>query len=251
MDTPHPLPTKFERSIVLTEAERHAISFVPLRIEQVRADQAVLREGARPKRSCLLVEGLLCNAKVVSNGSRQILAFHLPEDMPDLTSLHLEVRDSDTWALTDCTLAFIEHRDLDDLCDEQRRLAKFLWRCTLVDASVHREWTVNVGQREGLSRMAHLFCEIMRRMETIERAEHKSCTFPVTQEDLGEATGLSSVHVNRVLQELRRQKLISFSRGRLTIHDWDRLAELADFRDNYLHILLARPELVARAYQAP
>ena len=117
MDVPHPFLSKFERSLALTEVERQAIGALPLRQEVVRADQAILREGDRPKRSCMVVEGMACNAKVTRGGGRQILAFHLPEDMPDLTSLHLEVRDSDTWALTDCTLAFVDHRDLDRFSD--------------------------------------------------------------------------------------------------------------------------------------
>jgi CRP-like cAMP-binding protein len=240
MDVPHTFLSKFERSLALTEAERQAISALPLREELVRADQAILREGDRPKRSCMVVEGLACNAKVTRGGGRQILAFHLPEDMPDLTSLHLEVRDSDTWALTDCTLAFMDHRDLDRFCDEHYRLAKFLWRSTLIDTSIHREWTVNVGMREGLSRTAHLFCELMLRMETLGRAKDGSCALPLTQEDLGQATGLSSVHVNRMLQELRKRELISFTRGQLTIHDWDGLVELADFRTDYLHLPTTR-----------
>jgi CRP-like cAMP-binding protein len=144
---PHPLLSKFERALVLTEAERYAIILLPVQLETVRANQAILREGARPTRSCLLVEGLACNPKVTCGGKRQILAFHIPEDMPNLTSLHLEVRDSGTWAMTNCAPAFVDHRDLDQLCEEQPRLAKFLWRSTLVDASVHREWTVNVGLR--------------------------------------------------------------------------------------------------------
>ena len=154
--------------------------------------------------------------------------------------LHLEVRDSDTWALTDCSLVFVDHGDLDRFCDEQPRLAKFLWRSTLVDASVHREWTMNVGLREGLSRMAHLFCELMLRMETIGRARDGSCILQITQEDLAEATGMSNVHVNRMLQELRGRELISFGRGKLTIHDWDGLVELADFRTDYLHLPVAK-----------
>ena len=236
MNVPHPFLSKFERSLALTEVERQAIGALPLRQELVRADQAILREGDRPKRSCMVVEGLACNSKVTRGGGRQILAFHLPEDMPDLTSLHLEVRDSDTWALTDCTLAFVDHRDLDRFCDQHPRLAKFLWRSTLVDASVHREWTVNVGAREGLSRMAHLFCELLLRMATLGRAKNGTCVLPITQGDLAEATGLSPVHINRMIQELRRRNLIAFTRGQLTVHDWDRLVELADFRGDYLHL---------------
>ena len=236
MDPTQTLLTKCERFLALTEAERQAIATLPMRVEEVKADQAILREGSRPKRSILLMAGLSCNSKISTNGKRQILAFHIPEDAPDLTSLHLEVRDSDTWAIADCTLAYMDHGDLNQFCDENPRLAKFLWRTTLVDAAVHREWTMNVGLRDALSRMAHLFCEILLRMETIGRAEDGRCAFPVTQEDLGEATGMSNVHVNRVLQDLRGQGLISFAKGRLTVHDRDGLVELADFRTDYLHL---------------
>ena len=236
MDTPHPLLSKFERWLVLTDEEHQAILALPVREELVRSDKAILREGDRPRRSSMLVEGLACNAKVTQGGKRQILAFYLPEDMPDLTSLHLEVRDSDTWALTDCTLAFVDHRDLDRFCDEQPRLAKFLWRNTLIDASVHREWTMNVGAREGLNRVAHLFCELMLRMRTLGRTRDGSCALPLTQADLGEATGLLQVHINRMIQELRGRELISFTRGQLTIYDWDALVELASFRTDYLHL---------------
>ncbi len=249
MSQVHPLIPKFERALALTEAERVALIILPIRLETVKSDQAILREGSRPTRACFLTEGLACNSKIGPNGRRQILAFHIPEDTPDLTSLHLEVRDSDTWAMTNCTLAFMDHRDLDRFCQEHYRLAKFLWRSTLIDTSIHREWTVNVGMREGLSRMAHLFCELMLRMKTLGRAKDGTCALPLTQQDLGEATGLSSVHLNRMLQELRKRELITFTRGQLTIHDWDRLVELADFRDDYLHLPpVDRPE---RAVEEP
>jgi CRP-like cAMP-binding protein len=179
---------------------------------------------------------MACSSKGRANGKRQILAFHIPLDMPDLTSLLLEVRDCDLLAITNCTLGYIEHRDLLPFCLAQPRLSLDLWRTTLVDAAVHREWTLNVGQREGLSRLAHVFCEMMTRMELIDRAKDKSCALPLTQQDLAEATGQSSVHINRTLQELRRRELLSFVRGQLTIHDWDSLVDLAEFRTNYLHI---------------
>lgn len=240
MTDAHPLLTKIERSLVLTEAERVAIMLLPLRQETVRADQAILREGSRPRRSCLVVEGVCCKSKVGPNGKRHILALHIPEDMPDLTSLHLDRRDSDMWALTDCALAFMQHDDLNRLCEENPRLARFLWRTTLVEGAMHREWTMNVGLREGPSRMAHLFCEMMLRMQAIGRADKGSCALPLTQEDLAEATGMSSVHANRVLQDLRQRKLVAFARGQLTIHDWDGLVQLGDFRPDYLHILAAK-----------
>lgn len=236
----HPLMSKFERALTLTTDEKLAILLLPVQVEAVKADQAILREGARPTRSAHLLEGTACNAKVSAGGRRQILAFHLPEDSPDLTSFLLEVRDSDTWAITDCDLAYVDHRDLDQLCSEQPRLARFLWRTTLVDAAVHREWTMNVGLREGLSRLAHLFCELATRMAHIGRAAGGVCHLGLTQADLGEATALSDVHLNRMLQELRRRELITFTKGTLTVLDWDRLAELADFRTDYLHLPNAR-----------
>ena len=104
-----------------------------------------------------------------------------------------------------------------------------------MDAAIYREWVVNLGQRQAPSRIAHVFCELMLRMEAVGLAQDRSCHLGLTQEDLGQATGLSLVHVNRTLQDLRGQGLISFAQGRLTIHDWDRLVEVGDFRPDYLH----------------
>ncbi len=236
MDPAQTLISKFERFLVLTDAERQAVIDLPMRVEEFSADQAILREGARPKRSALLLDGLCCNSKVGANGRRQILAFYIPEDAPDLISLHLEVLDSDTWAITPCTLAFTDHGDLNRFCDAHPRLARFLWRSTLVDASIHREWTMNVGLRDGKSRMAHVLCEILTRMDAIGRAQNGTCAFRVTQEDLAEATGMSKVHAGRVLQDLRREGLFTLDKGQLTVHDFDRLMEVADFRTEYLHL---------------
>jgi CRP-like cAMP-binding protein len=240
MNASQVLQSKFERVLALTEEERAAIAALPLHVVEVKADEIILREGVPATRSSLLIEGLACSSKGLGNGRRQILAFHIPFDTPDLVSFLLEVRDCDILALTDCTLAYVEHRDLLALCTAQPRLALDLWRTTLVDAAVHREWTLNVGQREGLSRLAHVFCEMMTRMELIGRARDKSCALPLTQQDLAEATGQSNVHVNRTLQELRRQELLSFVRGQLTIHDWDGLVAVAEFRTEYLHIPATR-----------
>lgn len=105
-----------------------------------------------------------------------------------------------------------------------------------MDGSIYREWVVNVAQREAPSRMAHLFCEIRVRAEAAGLAQGDTCPFPVTQGDLGEMTGLSLVHVNRTLQDLRGRDLVGFGQGVLTIHDWPALVELGDFRTNYLHL---------------
>jgi CRP-like cAMP-binding protein len=232
----HPLLSKLARILVLSENEAAAVRAVPVEALPVKAHQAISREGDGPTKSCLVLEGMVCTSKVVAGGKRQIMAFHIRGDGPDLHSLHLPLLDSDIWAISDCRMAFMLHKDLRALNREHPRLGEVLWRTTLVDASIYREWMVNVGQREAISRIAHLFCETMLRSEDAGLGRSGTCPFPVTQSDLSQATGLSSVHVNRTLQALRGQNLISFSKGVLTIHNWQALVALADFRADYLHL---------------
>ena len=239
MTTSHPLLAKLERSLALTEPERHAIGAVPVHEVEVAADHDIVHEGDQPSRCFLIIEGVTCVSQIVEGGRRQIDAFHVPGDMPDLHSLHLDVMDCDMWAVTPGRLAFMEHDALRALCAAQPRVAAALWRLTVVDAAIYRQWVTNLGQRPAINRLAHLFCEMMLRMEAVGRAKDGHCALPITQADLSDASGLSFVHVNRTLQDLREMGLITFGRGQLTIHDWDALALLADFRPDYLH--LARP----------
>jgi CRP-like cAMP-binding protein len=236
MDTPHPLVSKLARVLDLEAAERSAIEAVPLRQAEVRADHEILREGDRPSRCFMVLDGVTCISQTVEGGRRQIASFHIPGDMPDLHGLHLDVMDCDMWAVTDGRLGFMEHGAVRQLCAEQPRVAAALWRLTVVDAAIYRQWVTSLGQRPAINRIAHFFCEMLLRMDAVGRAEHGSCALPITQAELSDASGLSVVHVNRTLQELREMGLITFARGRLTIHDWDALALLADFRPDYLHL---------------
>jgi CRP-like cAMP-binding protein len=236
MPAEHPLLTKLARSLQLSEDETAAVRAVAVELIPYRADQMIARQGDKPSRSCLVMDGLLCTSKVIEGGKRQIMAFHIRGDGPDLHSLHLDLLDSDIWAISDCRVAFMPHKDLRALNRAHPRLGEVLWRTSLVDGSIYREWMVNVGQRDAMSRMAHLFCETLLRSEAAGLGEGGTCPFPVTQSDLSEATGLSQVHVNRTLQGLRGQNLISIGKGSLTIHNWDRLAAIADFRADYLHL---------------
>jgi CRP-like cAMP-binding protein len=227
---------KLERTIALTEAERLSFNEVPVHVETLLAGEGPSWAGDRPSRSFVILEGLLCTSKTLRDGDIQITAFHIPGDMPDLLSLHLEVLDSDISALTNCTVAFMSHERLRAFCERHPRMAAALWRATLVDSAVFSEWVVNVAQRPALSRLAHLLCEMMTRMEAMGLAENRRCDLRLTQADLSEATGLSVVHVNRTLQSLRSQGLISFGKGQLTVHDWDALARVGEFRADYLHL---------------
>jgi CRP-like cAMP-binding protein len=232
----HPLLSKLDRAVTLTDSERRALSKVPIHLTTLKDDRDVARRGDRPSRCVLVIEGMLATSKVNAAGKRQIMAFHVPGDIPDLLSIHLEVLDSDIRTVSESKVAFIDHTPLRALCADHPRIAADLWRATLVDAAIFREWVVNVGQRPALNRLAHLFCEITVRMDEVGLAKNRSCSLPLTQTELGEATGLSPVHVNRSLQVLRARGLLSLERGELTIHDWRGLRDVAEFQFDYLHL---------------
>lgn len=236
MAAEHPLLLKLSRVLDLSGAEAAAIRAVPVQAAAFGADTVLAREGDRPSRSFLVAEGLACTSKVAAGGRRQIMALHIPGDAPDLHSLHLSFLDSDIWAITDCRLAYVAHADLRALGRAHPRIMEELWRVTLVEGAIYREWMVNISQRQAPSRVAHVFCEMMLRMEVVGLARDRTCALPITQADLSEMTGLSQVHVNRTLQALREQGLITFAQGSLAIHDWEALAELGDFQADYLHL---------------
>jgi CRP-like cAMP-binding protein len=227
---------KLESIFSLDENERAALLNLPLQVMTLRADQDIVREGDRPSRSCALVEGFAATYKVTSEGKRQVTAFHIAGDIPDLQSLHLEVLDSSLSTLTPCKVGFIQHEALHDLCDRNPRIARALWRETLIDASIFREWTLNIGRREAYGRIAHILSELMARMDAVGLTKDHTCEMPITQGEFADATGLSNVHVNRVLQELRRDGLIVFKGSTLQVPDWDKLKAAGEFDPTYLHL---------------
>jgi CRP-like cAMP-binding protein len=238
------LVRRLESVGVLADGEKAAIEKLPIQVTSLRADQDIVREGDRPTRSCLVVQGFACTFKITGQGKRQIMAFQFAGDIPDLQSLHLTVLDSSLGTITPCTVAFIQHEALHDLCDRHPGIAAALWRTTLIDASIFREWVTNIGRRQAYSRIAHLLCEVVVRMRAVGLAENGTCDLPMTQDELADATGISTVHVNRTLQELRGDKLITLRGERLTVLDWRGLTQAGDFDPTYLH--LREPERVAR-----
>lgn len=231
-----PLVRKLEADTILAAEDRAALLALPARRVSLREGQDLVREGDRPTRCFVLLKGHLANYKENGDGERQTLAFHIPGDIPDLQSLHLRVLDNSLRALTPVEGAFVDHADMRSLCHARPKLADALWRETLITAAIVREWLLNVSRREGASRMAHLLCEWFRRMEAMGLVDGHACDLPLTQLELGEATGFSTVHTNRVLQELRGAGLIAHRAGRLEILDWDGLARVGDFDPAYLHL---------------
>ncbi len=231
----HPTITKLQSILTLSDEECAAILRLPMHIMGLRADQDIVREGDRPTRSCALLEGIACTYKIIDTGKRQIMAFHVPGDVPDLQSLHLRTLDNSVGTLTPCRVGFIQHEDLRALCHAHPRIADAFWRATLIDGAIYREWVLNVGRRDAYAGMAHLLCEWMSRMRAVGLTQNNTCELPMTQSELGDAVGLSTVHVNCTLQELRGAGLITLQRGLLTVHDWDGLVGAGGFDPTYLH----------------
>ena len=199
----------------LNEPERAAVAALPIHIVELEAGQDIVREGEQPSRSCLLLSGLACIYKITGDGRRQIMAFQIPGDVPDLQSLHLRTLDNSIGTLTTCRLGFIRHDHLRDLCQQFPRITEAFWRTTLIDAAIFREWIANIGQREAPARLSLLLlCETLVRMEAMGLASGLTCAFPINQRRLGEAIGMSTVHVNRTLQQLRGLGLIRLQSGK-------------------------------------
>lgn len=220
----------------LTEDEKHCLLTLSLSTRSVAADQDIVREGDRPSECCLVVEGFVCRYKFTVEGRRQIFSFHTPGDIPDLQSLHLERMDHSLMTLTPCKLAFIPHQSLTDLMRRCSRVADVMWRDTLIDAAIFREWMIGIGRRSAYTRIAHVLCEVFVRLKAVGLANGHECELPLTQAELADALGLSTVHVNRSLQELRGDGLIELRGGSLMILNWDRLTTAGEFDPAYLHL---------------
>jgi CRP-like cAMP-binding protein len=220
----------------LTEEEKHCLLTLPLSTKSVGPDQDIVRQGDRPSESCLVVEGFTCRYKLTAEGKRQIFSFHTPGDIPDLQSLHLKRMDHSLMTLTPCKLAFIPHQSLIDVMRNCPRVSDVMWRDTLIDAAIFREWMIGIGRRSAYTRIAHVLCEVFVRLRAVGLANEHECELPVTQAELGDALGLSTVHVNRSLQELRGHGLIQLRGGSLTILNWEGLKKAGEFDVTYLHL---------------
>lgn len=235
-DPVHLLMRKMEGIDGLSDSDRVALAKLPIRSITLGTDKDIVREGDRSLQSCILLQGLACSSKITGAGKRQIVAFHLPGDMPDLQSLTLGTIDTTITTMIPSKVGIILHEHLLGLFENRRLNAGFV-RSLVLDAAVSREWVVNVGRRDALSSTAHLLSELSTRMHSIgAAADGNSFDLPITQQDLADALGLSIVHANRCLQVLRKKSLISWVGQTLTILDREGLEEIGDFTPDYLHM---------------
>lgn len=219
----------------LDPADIDAIRALPIAIRHWEGGRGIVSDGERPEQSCLIIEGFCVRSKTTMRGARQILSIHIPGEMPDLQSLHLHVMDHDLVTLAPSTLGFVSRAALRALTHARPNVADALWRDTLIDSAIFREWIVNVGQRPAPARLAHVVLELRRRLEVTKRVDPTEFEFPLTQEQIGEALGITPVHANRIIKQLRQDGILDVGRGRAHVLDETKLVELAQFEDRYLH----------------
>jgi CRP-like cAMP-binding protein len=227
---------KFERRAPLDEGDRRALLELPHTVQTVEPAAYVVREGDRPARSCLILSGFAYRHKLTVEGARQIVSVHIPGDFVDLDGALLNVSDHNVQALTRCEIALMPREAVRALILSHPKVAMAMWVDTLIDSSVFREWVVNVGRRDARARIAHLLCEFARRLEVAGLAREYGYELPMTQEQLADATGLTPVHVNRILQGLSREGLIKRDRRFIAIPDWEALRRVGGFSETYLHL---------------
>ncbi|WP_314949965.1 Crp/Fnr family transcriptional regulator [Bradyrhizobium cosmicum] len=222
----------------LSEQDQARLARMRYKLKTLDNGAYLVREGDRPTNSIVVVSGVLSRQRVISERN-QISSFYIAGDMPDLHTLHLPVMDHELRSVGSSTVASVAHADLREMMRDSPGLTQAFWRETLIHAAIYREWIENLGARQALGRIAHLLCELATRMELVGLLDNGSLHLPFTQQDVADACGLSVVHVNRTLQELRREGLIEWRNHTVQLLDRARLEDAAEFSREYLHALEA------------
>ena len=224
------------RGVALTDAERAGLESAIAEVLTPDARRTIVTAGDPVSRSTLLVEGFMCRYIDDDQGMRQLVAVHVPGEFVDLHAYPLKVLEHDVATLTAATVAIIPHRALDALIDGHPDLARKLWYSTLLDAAMHRAWIFRLGRLNAIGRLAHFLSEINARLEAVGLSDGRRFALGMTQVDLAEACGLTNVHINRVIRQLRESGLCTFRASLVDIHDRAGLAKLGQFDPDYLYL---------------
>lgn len=227
---------KLRRRCSISADEERVICDLIGDLRDVRADALVVRAGEEINDSLLVLDGWMARSKDLASGERQITELNLAGDFADLHGFTLKRLDHDLRTLTPCRLAVIPHERLRRLTEQHPRVARVYWMMTNLDAAIHREWALSLGQRSALAHLSHLFCELCYRLDVIGLADNAEYDFPLTQREVAECLGLTVVHANRTIQELRRRGLIALHSRRVRILEREQLEALAEFDPRYLYL---------------
>jgi CRP-like cAMP-binding protein len=233
----NPLIRKLEQFIRLSADDQRLLERVTSEhVRRIGPREDILCEGDAPSEVHLILSGWACRSKQLEDGRGAILAFLLPGDLCDLDTFLLHQMDHSVGALTSVAVAGIPRSLFEDLTLNHARIAQALWSSALIDAAIQREWTLNLSQRTAYERLCHLLCELFLRLRAVGLTQGSSCELPITQAKLAEATGLTLVHLNRMVQELRAANLVVLRSKTLTIPNLEALMSAALFNLNYLHL---------------
>ncbi len=242
-DTLLPMVEKLRLWGDMSAADEAAILELPFAVRWMRQGTFVAREGDSPRQTCILLSGFAIRHKLAGDGGRQIFSIHMRGDVVDLHNSLLHWSDHNVQALTDIEAAIVPMSSLQKLIVEHPRVAYLLWYDTLVDSSIFREWTLNVGRRDGRTRLAHVLCEFALRLKMAGLGGHNNYELPMTQDDLADVLALSPVHVSRIIKSLVLDGCITKTKRAIRIDDWEHLRQIGDFDPRYLHFHGAREEI--------
>jgi CRP-like cAMP-binding protein len=231
------LTRKLSQFAPLSAEEQAALLALPSRTREYSRGALIVQQGSRPDESCVLLDGLAFRYKLLPGGTRQIVSIQVPGDFVDLHSFVLKPIDHAVAAASPARVGFVAHSAIEGLLESHPRLARPLMWDMALDAAISREWLATVGRRSAYEQIAHLFCELYFRMDWAGQIEDRGFDLELTQAELGDACGLSTVHINRSLQSLRKDGMIVLENHRLTIPDIDALVRVAGFDPAYLHLL--------------
>ena len=220
----------------LSDEEKRMLDKAISHTTTVHRHEDMIQEGDHPKESRVLLEGFAARYKLLENGKRQISSLHIAGDFVDLHSFYLKKMDHAVAALSPCKVAHVPHEAIDWITQGSPHLARLFCLSIAIDGAVHRQWLTTAGRQSAQVRFAHLLCELFLRLQSVQQTDGKSFRLPLTQEELGDVLGLSTVHVNRTLQELRGEGLLTWRGNLVVIEDWERLQMVAEFDPTYLNL---------------
>ncbi|GJD50048.1 Transcriptional activatory protein AadR [Methylobacterium crusticola] len=227
---------KLSRRVRMSDADIEALSAATSKMLYYDADHDLTQEGSKPEFAYVILDGFACRYRIMQDGSRSILAYLVPGDGCDLHASILTQMVHSIGTLTPCTVATIPYRVIKELAAYRPNVYLALWWSVLVDESILQEWLVSVGRRSSDKQLAHFLCEVLTRLQAVGLALEPDYRIPLKQSELADTAGLSHVHVQRVLSDLRKAKLIEVGRKGLVVPDLERLKAFAEFKPDYLHL---------------